>query len=289
MSKAALMTGVTGYLGSHLAKALLKQGYSVVGLKRRTSSLHRVEALLSDIFLYDLEDLDYTVPFTDHGSVNIVIHTATCYGRNGESINQIAEANTVFPLRLLEAAIDAGTPAFLNVDTSLDKYLNAYALSKKQFAEWGRYFANAGRIRFLNARLEHFYGPGDDASKFTTHVMQSCQANVPELKLTAGEQKRDFIYIDDTVDALLTVLGKSDSLADRFTEFDVCSGQSVSVREFVETVHRLTNSTTKLNFGAVPYRDGEVMLAQADISKLKHLGWQPHHTLEQGLKLTMGA
>lgn len=287
MNRTVLLTGVTGYLGSHLANALLAQGNHVIGLKRRNSSLHRIDAVLPDLVLYDLEGLDFKVPFTAHGRVDVVIHTATCYGRNDESVSQIVEVNTVYPLKLLETALTVGVPAFLNADTSLNKYLNAYALSKKQFTEWGSYFANAGKIRFLNARLEHFYGPGDDASKFTSHVIQSCLANVPELKLTLGEQKRDFIYIDDAVDALLRVLGKSDSLTGMFIEFDVGSGEAVSIREFVETVHRLAHATTQLYFGALPYRKGEVKMAQANISFLNHIGWYPKHTLTKGIELTM--
>lgn len=288
MSDTVLITGVSGYLGSRLAQALIGRGHRVIGLKRKCSSLRRIESLLPELELYDLDGLDYAMPFASHGKVDAVIHTATCYGRNGEHASQIAEVNTAFPLRLLEAAVDAGAPVFLHTDTALDKYLNAYALSKKHFAEWGRYFADAGRIRFLNARLEHFYGPNDDASKFTSHVMQSCLNNVGELKLTKGEQKRDFIYIDDAVEAILTVLEKRDALHGSFIEFDVGSGEAVTIRQFVETVHRLARSKTKLNYGAIPYRKGEVMLAEADISILQHLGWQPRYSLEQGLQRAMG-
>lgn len=285
--KTVLMTGVSGYLGSHLARALLERGYRVVALKRRSSSLHRIQSLLPDIILHDLEGLDFSVPMLAHGTINAVIHTATCYGRHAESVSQISEANTAFPLRLLEAAIDAKVPLFVNTGTSLDKYLNPYALSKQQFAEWGRYFATQRQIRFLNARLEHFFGPDDDDSKFTTHVIGSCIRNVPELELTAGEQKRDFIYIDDVVSAYLAVLGSGEALGGGFVEFDIGSGVAVSIREFAETVRRMTHSQTRLNFGAVPYREGEVMFAQADISPLKRLGWNPVYTLEQGLQLAI--
>lgn len=281
------MTGASGYLGSHLVGALLDRGYHVVALKRRSSSLHRIQSLLSDIVLYDLEGLDLAEPLHAHGAIDAVIHTATCYGRHAETASQIFDANTAFPLRLLEAAIDAGVPLFFNTDTSLDKYLNPYALSKRQFAEWGQYFAKSGRIRFLNARLEHFFGPGDDDSKFTTHVIGSCIRNVPELELTAGEQKRDFIYIDDVVSAFLAALESGEALGGGYVEFDIGSGVAVSVREFAETVRRMTHSQTRLNFGAVPYREGEVMFAQADISSLKGLGWSPDHSLEQGLQLTI--
>jgi len=78
--KRILLTGVTGFLGSHLAKALLAGGYEVVALKRQSSSLHRVESLISDVDFFDIEGLDFDQLFRDCGKVNTIIHTATCYG-----------------------------------------------------------------------------------------------------------------------------------------------------------------------------------------------------------------
>lgn len=282
--KRILLTGVTGFLGSHLAKALLAGGYEVVALKRQSSSLHRVESIISDVDFFDIEGLDFDQLFRNCGKVNTIIHTATCYGRNSESVSEIFSANTEFPLRLLDAGNRAGVEMFLNTDTILDKYLNLYALSKNQLLQWGKFFSMHERIRFGNIRLEHFYGPDDDPTKFSTYVINSCLQNVSELKLTKGEQKRDFIYIDDVVLAYMVLLEKMDSFNNSFLEFDVGSGSSVSIREFVETVHCLTASKTRLLFGALPYREGEVMHSEADISRLAALGWQCRYDIETGLR-----
>ena len=286
MKKQILITGATGYLGSHLVHALVATGHCVAVLKRRSSSLMRLEGLLPQIQLFDIED-GLEKPFQVIGHIDVVIHVATCYGRNGESDATIFEANTAFPLRLLEAAASFKTAAFINTDTSLDKYLNAYSLTKKQFMEWGRFFAKRNRLRFLSMRLEHFFGPKDDDSKFTSHVIKSCLANVPELKLTLGEQVRDFIYIDDAVSAYLLLLEKMDQLTGQYIEFDVGSGEAVSVREFVEKIHQLASCVTELKFGAVPYREGEVMYSNADTRFLKKLGWHANVSLEQGIVKTM--
>jgi nucleoside-diphosphate-sugar epimerase len=127
------------------------------------------------------------------------------------------------------------------------------------------------------------YGPGDDASKFTTHVIRSCLGNAPELRLTPGEQKRDFIYIDDVVAAYLLLLQQHLELPRAFTQLGLGSGQAVRIRDFVEQVHRLSQSRTELKFGALPYRQGEIMESAADIAALQRLGWHARYTLEQGL------
>jgi len=287
MPKKILMTGITGYLGSQLAKTLLAKGFDVIALKRKSSSMGRIEPILNEITLYDLEVLDHNEPFQSHPEIDAVIHTATCYGRNNETVRQVAESNTIFPLRLLDTAISAGVKTFINTDTTLDKYLNSYSLSKSQFMEWGKYFSLKNKFHFINMRLEHFYGPGDNDSKFTSYVINSCIENIPNLELTLGEQKRDFIYIDDVISAYLILLGKMDTFSDEFNEFDVGSGEAISIKDFVKIVHQLTHSQSFLDFGAIPYRKGEVMLSEINIEPLNQLGWECKTKLEQGLELTL--
>jgi CDP-paratose synthetase len=110
---------------------------------------------------------------------------------------------------------------------------------------------------------------------------------VPELKLTNGEQKRDFIYIDDVVSAYLIILEKIKGFSDFFNEFDVGSGSAVSIREFVEKIHQITDSQTHLAFGSIPYRIGELMSSNANVEPLVELGWFCKTNLDKGLKLVM--
>ena len=287
MKKTILITGATGYLGSYLAKALVAQGHKLIVFKRKNSSLKRIESIVPVVALYNTENLNYSIPFNAHGKIDAVIHTATNYGRHGEMPSEVFEANTGFPLRLMDAANATGVGVFINTDTILDKYLNLYSLSKRQLLEWGRFFCDHNKMFFVNMRLEHFYGPGDEDSKFTTHVMNSCLRNVPELKLTLGEQKRDFIYIDDVISAYLIILDKLAGFPDFFNDFQVGSGAAVSIRDFVEKVHHLSDSQTQLAFGSMPYRKGEVMSSQANVEPLVKLGWSCKTNLEQGLKLVI--
>lgn len=284
--KTILLTGGTGYLGSHLAHALVSAGHKVAVLKRTNSKLSRIDSLAPAMEFFNVED-GLERPFRMLGKVHAVIHAATCYGRRGETPSQIFEANTVFPLRLLEAATDAGADNFFNTDTILNEYISVYALSKHQFGQWGRSFANAGKFRFINLRLEHMYGPGDDSGKFTTYVIRNCLNNVPEIRLTSGEQKRDFIHVDDVVRAYMRLLEEVPALSWGHHEFGIGSGQAVSVREFVDKVHRMTNSRSALLFGALPYRKSEVMQSQADTLRLEALGWRCQMSLEQGLQQTI--
>ena len=278
-----LLTGATGYLGSHFAHAFLAAGYKVAVLKRTRSDFSRIEKLLPDLHVFSIEE-GLEIPFQTLGRVDAVVHTATCYGRHGENTSEIFEANTAFPLRLLEAAASFDTDTFFNTDTVLYKYLNAYSLSKYHFMEWGKSFAEAGRIRFFNIKFDHMYGAGDDPSKFTTYVIRACLSNATELKLTPGEQQRDFVHIDDVVGAYGRLLAKAAEFKQGFFEFGVGTGNAVSIREFASTVQHLAGSRTRLMFGALPYREHEIMHSEADVTALRALDWTCRYDLEAGLK-----
>lgn len=255
----------------------------MVACKRADSSVARLGKNADKISWFNLDTDDVALPFQRCGHIDVVIHASTCYGRKGEPISAIFEANVGFPLRLLDAAARFGVSTFFNTDTVLDPRLNPYALTKRHFSEWGRMTAEPGGFRFANIRLEHIYGAGDDPSKFTTHIIKQCLQNVPEIPLTAGEQMRDFVYIDDAVDAYLLLLERQAELPRGFVDLGLGSGCAVSIKAFVELAHVLCHSTSRLDFGVLSYRRHEIMNSNADISLLGSLGWHPRFSLADGL------
>lgn len=278
-----VLTGGTGFLGSHLLTDLLMSGHDVIVVKRTNSKINRIATCLDQIDLIDVDQLSQLQLVSALDGVDAIIHTATNYGRSGESPSQVFDANTAFPLRLLDAGVANFVPLFINTDTVLDKYLNLYSLSKNQFLQWGTFFSRQRKLRFINLKLEHFFGAFDDKTKFTEFVFKSCYENIPSIALTPGDQQRDFIYIDDVVSAYRSVLNAQSDNQAMFEEFEIGSGCPVSIRDFVALVHQGFASESKLDFGAIPYRDGEIMNSKADTSKLNALGWSCRHSLQSGV------
>lgn len=289
MTQTVLLTGATGFLGSHLVKGLLRQDYQVIILKRSFSNTWRIDDVLSQLICFDIDLCEIDQPFKKIEKIDAVIHAATCYGRHNESISDVFEANTVFPLKLLETAAAFNVNTFINTDTFYNKgiipyrELPNYSLSKYQFTQWGKLFASLDKINFFDVRLEQIFGPNDDDLKFVTSIIKSFLSNLENLNLTVGEQQRDFIYIDDVVSAYLFLLDKLNQISQKYAEYELGCGQSISLREFVETAHRLSNSQTQLNFGVLPYRDNEIMYSQANIEPLNQLGWFPQWNLNDAL------
>jgi CDP-paratose synthetase len=151
-----------------------------------------------------------------------------------------------------------------------------YTLSKIHFREWGKLLSEENKINFINLKLEHIYGPYDDQKKFIPWFIKQIKDNVKEIYLTEGIQKRDFIYIDDVVNAYLKIL---DNLLkfNGYVEFEVGTGNSIELRQFLVLIYNLLKkkykTNTKLNFGAIPYRIGEPMNVNANNKTLIELGW----------------
>jgi CDP-paratose synthetase len=161
-----LITGITGYLGSNLAKFLAKRTYKIIGIVRENSDLKELTDIYDHITLYNNSSRkDLELAFTNH-PIDIIIHTATSYGRADELIDQILESNVVFPSMLLEIAVKHSVPVFINTDTALPSELNLYSLTKHLFKEILQVHSNA--IKVINLKLEYFFGPQDKKNKFIT-------------------------------------------------------------------------------------------------------------------------
>jgi len=284
-----LLTGATGFLGSNILRELLKQGVEIVVLKRSFSNDYRIKKLCSNYISYDIDNICLYEIFEKESKIDAVIHCATCYGRKNEKLSDVFQTNVYFPLQLLEVASFFNTEIFINTDTSLNKiptvkgYMQNYILTKKQFKEWGKLLAECKKIKFTNMQLEHFYGEGDDESKFTSFVINSCVNNAVKIDLTDGEQLRDFVYVDDVVSAYNIVLLLKQKLKG-YNDYEIGYGKAIKVKDFVNAVKRETKSSTLLNFGALPYRENEILFSQADISKLQEIGWNPKYDIHEGVK-----
>jgi nucleoside-diphosphate-sugar epimerase len=278
------VTGATGFLGASLVHRLLDMKYVVYATRRSQSNLSRYEKSPTQPIWIDLESISFDKFFQIH-TVDCIVHCATDYGRKNISPIQTVEANLILPLKIIHAATGY-VRCFINTDTILPKDISNYSLSKKQFYEWLRSYSD--KLSAINIALEHFYGPGDDLTKFTSSIVNALLLQKSEIQLTSGLQKRDFIYIDDVVDAILLIMKASHKIENGFYEYEVGSGESISIKDFVTLAKTLSgNTSTKLNFGAIPYRKNEKMEVVADISRLTDLGWQPKIKLVDGLRKTI--
>ncbi len=283
--KSILLTGATGFLGSMLLRRLLHEGYELTILKRSFSNTHRINDLMSSIKSFDLDKFELR-EISQQIKAYYIIHCATDYGRKNIDVSDIIQANLVLPVSLLSLRDNFQCKCFINTDTIIDKRVSSYSKSKKQFREWLEYFSN--QIIAINVALEHFYGPGDDKSKFISFVIDNLLHQADHLDFTAGEQRRDFIYIDDIVDAFLPIIKNASTAEKGFYNYEIGTNYLISIKDIVKMTQNATGNTiTKLNFGVLPYRENELMLSSVNTEKIRALGWRPKYTVKEGIMHTV--
>lgn len=280
-----LITGVTGFLGSALARELYKT-HRIIGLKRYASDLFRIADIANHIKLYDADRVSLEALFQDF-NIDFVIHTATDYGMHG-AVTKVLEVNVRYPLSLLSLSILHGVKAFINTDTFYTPNYGAleyYSLSKRQFLEWAKQLSDG--VQVINLKIGVLFGPMDNHNKFTPSMIRRLLADESRIDLTPGDQKRNFLYVEEAARIYRLVMEKISNIPHGFNEFNVASSKSYTIREYIERLHSLTQSRSHLKFGALPYRVNEIMAPDADISELQRHGWKSKVTLEQALIRTI--
>jgi nucleoside-diphosphate-sugar epimerase len=200
-------------------------------------------------------------------------------------------------LELLEYLDRSSIRRFVQIGSS-DEYGNApapqreslreqpispYSLGKVAATHFMQMLQRAEGFPAVTLRLFLTYGPGQDERRFLPQIIRGC-LDGREFPVSAGEQLRDFCYVDDTVDAIFR------SFECDFTNgriLNIASGEPRSIREVIETIVRLIGSGTP-KFGAIAYRPGENMALYADTSAAREmLDWSPKVTLEMGIATTI--
>ncbi|EGA4832209.1 CDP-paratose synthase [Salmonella enterica] len=267
-----LIMGAFGFLGSRLT-SYFESRHTVIGLARKRNN----EATINNI-IYTTENnwIERIVEFEP----NIIINTIACYGRHNEPATALIESNILMPIRVLES-ISSLDAVFINCGTSLPPNTSLYAYTKQKANELAAAIIDKVCGKYIELKLEHFYGAFDGDDKFTSMVIRRCLSNQP-VKLTSGLQQRDFLYIKDLLTAFDCIISHVNNFP-KFHSIEVGSGKAISIREYVETVKNITKSNSIIEFGVVKERANELMYSCADIAELEKIGWKREFSLVDAL------
>lgn len=280
-----LLTGSNGFLGAALWRRFTQSGYEVVAVKRSGSDVSRVSDLIASGGALDADRMSPGELF-DAAQPDVVVHTACAYGRQGESATQMVEANLGFGLGLLEQCAPGGVP-FVNTASMLDSRVNAYALSKAQLMQWLDHFSD--KVPSVSLRFDHLYGPGDDAGKFAVWLLEQFARGAESVPLTLGEQTRDFIHVNDAAAVFGLVLEHLDHCAGHMV-IPVGSCRETRLKDFVlllaETWEQEADKplSTRLEFGARRYREGEAMRTVVPPVVVAGRQWKAKTSLKDGVR-----
>ncbi len=143
-----------------------------------------------------------------------------------------------------------------------------YALVKQLTTNTAMMLWKNYNFPIMVVRPGNLFGPLQNSDKFIPYVASKLRSN-ESLDVTPCEQKRDFIYVDDFAEYIKLIMKNFPKAKGEIV--NVSSGESISLKEMIETARKHLNSKSPINYGAMPYRENEVMDLKCDIAKLKKL------------------
>ena len=299
-----LVTGATGFIGSHLVRRLLADGFEVHALTSSVSSLtpFRLVDVRDRITLHEgsLSDRSAMDALVQSARPSHVFHLGayTHVGKSWQRVDECIQVNVQGTANLLEALEGSGYRRFVNIGTSeiygavaspfqedmAVRPVSPYAASKHAAESLCRVFHQGRGWPIVMIRPFNAYGPAQTPDRVIPEIIIRALLG-QDLLMTQGRQTREFNFVEDLVDGMVraaAVEGIEGEL------FNLGCGEDVSMREVATTVLDLMGNPVVARFGALPDRPTEIWEMRSDSTRARRvLGWTPNHTLAEGLEKTI--
>jgi nucleoside-diphosphate-sugar epimerase len=302
-----LITGIGGFIGSSLARALLDRGEQVRGVDNfSTGKRENIAEILDRIDFREADLLDADAMHKACASADFVLHQAAIPSVPKSVLDPLGSnrANIDGTVNLLVAARDAkvkrvvyaasssaygDTPTLPKHEEMKPDPISPYAVAKLAGEHYMVSFYRCYGLETVCLRYFNVFGPRQDPSspysgvlaKFITLMLRAEQPTI----FGDGEQSRDFTYIDNVVHAnLLACTALADQVAGRM--FNIATGDRITLNETFKALQGLTGFSGQPVYG--PERGGDIKHSLADISKAEaEFGYRVTVEFEEGLRRTV--
>ncbi|MBF0463591.1 MAG: NAD(P)-dependent oxidoreductase [Nitrospirae bacterium] len=299
--KKVIITGATGFVGSNLARALLRQGHDVHLFLRHGFNPWRINSVIDNVRIHEVsltneEQLTQTMKEIKPDWIfHLAVHGAYSWQTD---VYKIIETNITGTVSLVCAAVKTGFEAFINTGSSSEYGYKSdapkesdcpqpnsyYAVAKTSATMFCAYMAKQHMVNISTLRLYSAYGPFEEPNRLIpTLMINGLHGKLPVL--VRPDISRDYIYIDDITDLYTLIAANHPSEPGAI--FNVGTGVQTSLREIVEITRAMFNIKELPVWGSMPERLWDTDIWRCDSSKLKETFlWNYRYSLEDGLKKT---
>jgi nucleoside-diphosphate-sugar epimerase len=291
-----LVIGADGYIGKRLTKHLSQSGVSVVAMVPEfcydNFSQQFPSIYCEKLDFPNLLETDYTSFLTDVDTIyNLAWAGVNAKDRNNVNIQP---ANFVYNIKVVQLAekyqikklIIPGSAAEFSCSGNIidgkgvSSPSDLYSATKAATREFCSVFCKQYSIELIWTLITSIYGPGRDDNNLISYVIKSLLKN-EKPSCTKLEQKWDYIFIDDLINAL-TLVGEK-GIGGKI--YPVGSGEHRSLHDYVEIIHKLINPTIPIGIGDIPYKSSHIDNQIMDITDLVNdTGFVPLFSFEEGIK-----
>lgn len=270
MNKIALITGATGFIGSHLARRLIKDGWELHVIVRNASKYDLMQDIKNFVHFHIYDGtIESMQTILARSKPEIIFHLASLFlsQHKPEEIASLIQSNITFGSHLAEAAVANNCLKFINTGTSWQHYenqgynpVNLYAATKQAFEDILKYYVEAHELKVITLKLFDTYGPDDLRPKLMNLLKRAAETG-ETLDMSPGEQLIDLVHVDDVVEAFCVAQVLVGAMKEKgLKTYGVTSGKPLSLKEIVSMLEKKLNRKIKVHWGGRPYREREVMV-----------------------------
>ena len=296
-----LVTGGAGFIGSHLVDRLIQEGHELVVVDNLSTGKRRNINRAAEFYKLDIQSGWRLARVFRNERPSLVMHLAAQMDvrRSVEDPTYDAQVNILGTVNVLQQAVNHGARKVIFASSGGAIYgeqevfpaseahptqpLSPYGISKLSGEHYLAYFQRLSGIQCVALRFANVYGPRQDpegeagvVAIFTRKLLSGEQAIING----NGRQTRDFVFVDDVVEAHLAVMGK-----DVQGTYNVGTGEETTVNELFRILADEIRPGAKELHG--PAKKGEQIRSVIDAAKLHQLGWEPKISIRDGLARTV--
>lgn len=291
-----LVTGATGFIGTHLVKQLILENHTLFcTLLLGEKNLFGEDYVKSTIFSNN--SIDENLNFLKQNKIDGIIHLAS-FVQSGEhkssDVGNLIDTNIKFGANLLESASKAQVKWFINTGTYWQNYnnqdyspVNLYAATKEAFIDIAKLYIETNRIKFVTIKLFDTYGVNENRPKIF-NLWNKISKTGETLDMSPGDQIIDISYIDDIVNAFVLLANHMHSNNPDITNgavYAVKAEKSYSLKALATIFEGVANRKLNINWGGRPYKEREVMIPWTEGEIVPD--WKPKVTIKEGIKLIL--
>jgi len=296
-----LVTGGAGFIGSHLVDRLVQEGHEVVVVDNLSTGKRRNLNRAARFCKLDIQSWRLERVFRNERP-NIVMHLAAQMDVRKSVEDPVfdAQVNVLGMLNVLQQAVRHGVrkvvfsssggaiygeqEIYPAPESHVTRPLSPYGISKLCGEQYLSYYQRVSGLQIVSLRYANVYGPRQDPDGEAGVVaifIQKLLNNEQAIVNGNGRQTRDFVYVEDVVEANLAVMG-----AETQGTYNVGTGEETSINDLLRILITHTNSACKEVHG--PAKNGEQIRSVIESGKLRQeLSWEPKTELSEGLKRTV--
>jgi nucleoside-diphosphate-sugar epimerase len=289
--KRILVTGGSGFIGPHLARALCKSEAEIHIVSRKIITTTETRPRC---WQGDLSEIGTARTLLKKIQPDVIFHLAgyAVGGRGLDLVLPTFQSNLMTTVNLLTAATEMGCRRIVVAGSLEEPALDneeivpssPYAAGKWASSAYARMFNRLYKTPVVIARIFMTYGPGEpNPNKIIPYVITSLLRGESP-KISSGKREVDWIYVNDVVEGLILAAQTQDAEG---STIDLGSGVLVPIRTVVENLIDIIGSDLEPLFGSIPDRPMEqVRVANTQVTHDK-IGWEPRTSLEKGLRYTV--